>query len=191
MPWSSLRCWTTFVKKFGNKIESQIYFFQTSSSGANFYICQLPESLEMRKILAHGIRMQKNRQTRRTCYGFSRILMKLCGSNLHPRTEIKSMASLTPKLSIEKVNFAQMVAMAADGSIKCDAQVSTPKSPLYNFISAFCLSLVFIKETREFTKSFLKIYVFSLWFESNWSVKAIFSGFLGVKLIFLFTQGTD
>ena len=128
----------------------------------------------MRKILAHGIRMQKKRQTRRTCYGFSRILMELCGSNLHPRTEIKSMASRTPKLSNEKVNCAQMVAMAADGSIKCDVQVSTPKSPLYNFIFAFCLSLVFIKETREFTKSFIKIYVFSLWFESNLSVKPFF-----------------
>ena len=33
------------------------YLFPTSSSGANFYIYQLPESLGMRKILAHGIRM--------------------------------------------------------------------------------------------------------------------------------------
>ena len=115
MPWSSLRCWTTFVKKFGNKIESQIYFFQTSSSGANFYICQLPEGLEMRKILAHGIRMQKNRQTRRTCYGFSRILMELCGSNLHPRTEIKSMASLTPKLSNESPK-SQLCSNGSHGS---------------------------------------------------------------------------
>ena len=32
------------------------YIFLTSSSGKNFYICQLPEGVEMRKI-ALGIRM--------------------------------------------------------------------------------------------------------------------------------------
>ena len=40
------------------------YLFPTSSSGANFYIYQLHEGLGMRKILAHGIRMQNNPQTR-------------------------------------------------------------------------------------------------------------------------------
>ena len=40
------------------------YIFPISSSGAHFYICQLPEGLGMRKILSHGIRMQKNPQTR-------------------------------------------------------------------------------------------------------------------------------
>ena len=40
------------------------YLFPTSSLGAIFYIYQLPEGLKMRKILAHGIRMQKNPQTR-------------------------------------------------------------------------------------------------------------------------------
>ena len=40
------------------------YLFPTSCSGANFCIYQLPEGLEMRKILALGIRMQKNPQTR-------------------------------------------------------------------------------------------------------------------------------
>ena len=40
------------------------YLFPTSSSGVNFCIYQLPEGLEMRKILALGIRMQKNPQTR-------------------------------------------------------------------------------------------------------------------------------
>ena len=39
------------------------YLFPTSSSGAKFYIYQMPEGLEMRKILAHGIRMQKNPRT--------------------------------------------------------------------------------------------------------------------------------
>ena len=33
------------------------YLFSTSTS---FYIYQLPEGLRMRKILAYGIRMQKN-----------------------------------------------------------------------------------------------------------------------------------
>ena len=36
------------------------YLFPTSSSGASFFIYQLSEGLEMRKILAHSIRMQKN-----------------------------------------------------------------------------------------------------------------------------------
>ena len=40
------------------------YIFPTLSSVANFYIYQLPEGLGMKKILAHGIRMQKNPQTR-------------------------------------------------------------------------------------------------------------------------------
>ena len=40
------------------------YIFPTFSSGANFYICQLSEGLGIRKILAHGIRMQKFPQTR-------------------------------------------------------------------------------------------------------------------------------
>ena len=40
------------------------YIFPTSSSGANFYMYQLPEGLGMRKVLVHGIRMQKNSQTR-------------------------------------------------------------------------------------------------------------------------------
>ena len=40
------------------------YLFPASCSGANFYIYQLPEGLGMRKIFAHGIRMQKNRQSR-------------------------------------------------------------------------------------------------------------------------------
>ena len=40
------------------------YLFSTLSSGANFFIYQLPDGLEIRKILAHGIRMQNNSQTR-------------------------------------------------------------------------------------------------------------------------------
>ena len=58
------------------------YFFTTSSSGANFFIHQLSESLEMRKILAHAISYPGSKP------------------NLHPLTEISAMATLTPKSSI-------------------------------------------------------------------------------------------
>ena len=40
------------------------YIFPKSFSGANIFICQLSEGLGMRKVLAHGIRMQKNPSTR-------------------------------------------------------------------------------------------------------------------------------
>ena len=40
------------------------YLFPTSSSGVKFSIYQLFEGMEMRKILAHFIRMQKKPQTR-------------------------------------------------------------------------------------------------------------------------------
>ena len=40
------------------------YLFPVSSSDANFYSYQFPEGLGMRKILASGIRMQENLQTR-------------------------------------------------------------------------------------------------------------------------------
>ena len=39
------------------------YYFPTSFSGTDFYIYQKPEGLGMRKILEHGVRMQKNPQT--------------------------------------------------------------------------------------------------------------------------------
>ena len=38
--------------------------FPTLSSGVNFCICQVPEGLGIRKILAFGIRTEKNLQTR-------------------------------------------------------------------------------------------------------------------------------
>ena len=59
------------------------------------------ESMAIRKILAHDIRMKKNHKPRRTLSG-SWIFMELCGPKvqLHPRTETSSMASLTPKSSI-------------------------------------------------------------------------------------------
>ena len=41
------------------KLEAK-YLFPTSSSGSDVYIYQLLEGLRIRKILAHGIRMQKN-----------------------------------------------------------------------------------------------------------------------------------
>ena len=40
------------------------YIFATSIPGVNNYICKLPEGLGMRRILAHGTRIQKNPQTR-------------------------------------------------------------------------------------------------------------------------------
>ena len=43
------------------------YLFPNSSSGANVYIYQLSEGLGMRKT-AHGIRMQKNSQTREAAF---------------------------------------------------------------------------------------------------------------------------
>ena len=76
------------------------YIFPTSTSGANFYIYELPEGLEMRKILAHGTRMQRNPQARGDIFW---IFMELLGpkSNLHTGTEISAMASLNLKLSTE------------------------------------------------------------------------------------------
>ena len=40
------------------------YIFPTSTPGVNNYIYKLPEGLGMRRILAHGTRIQKNPQTR-------------------------------------------------------------------------------------------------------------------------------
>ena len=52
------------------KLEGK-YLFPSSSLGASFCIYELPEILGTRKILAHGIRMQKNPKTRgRICSGF-------------------------------------------------------------------------------------------------------------------------
>ena len=73
------------------------YLFQTSFSGANFYIYELPEGLGIRKTLARGIRMQKNPQTREeTFWVFTHFHRVHAG----PCTQISSMASLTPKSSI-------------------------------------------------------------------------------------------
>ena len=57
------------------KLEAE-YLFSTSSSGANFYTYHLPEGLGMVKILAHGIKMQKNSQTKEENF------MNLCGSKV-------------------------------------------------------------------------------------------------------------
>ena len=40
------------------------YIFSTSTLGVNNYIYKLPEGLRIRRILAHGTRIQKNPQTR-------------------------------------------------------------------------------------------------------------------------------
>ena len=60
------------------------------------------DAMRIRKILAHDIRMKKRHKPRRALDGFLKIFMELVGpkSNLHPRTEILSVASLTPKSSI-------------------------------------------------------------------------------------------
>ena len=44
------------------------YNFPTSTLGANVYIYELPQVLGIRKILAHGARMQKNPQTRENIF---------------------------------------------------------------------------------------------------------------------------
>ena len=68
------------------KLEAK-YLFPTSSSGVNFYIYQLHEGLGMSKILAHGIRMPKNPQTREDnfrifsdFYGVKRVQSPTCKS---------------------------------------------------------------------------------------------------------------
>ena len=40
------------------------YIFPTSAPGVNNYIYKMPESLGMRRILAHGTRIKKKPQTR-------------------------------------------------------------------------------------------------------------------------------
>ena len=57
--------------------------------------------LERRKILAHGIEMQKNLQTRRTFSGFSPIFVELHGFNFCPCMKTSAIALLTPELSIK------------------------------------------------------------------------------------------
>ena len=74
--------------------------FPTLSSGTNFFIYQLPEGLEIRRILAHGIRMQTFPQTRVDIYQIFTDFLRVIQFNLHLRTEISAMASLRPKLSI-------------------------------------------------------------------------------------------
>ena len=70
------------------------YLFPTSSSGVEFYIYQLPEGLGMRTILTHGIRMQKKPQTREDIFWIFKNFHAGPKSNLHPRREISSMASM-------------------------------------------------------------------------------------------------
>ena len=86
-------------------------FSQLQLQAQFFYIYQLSKGLGMRKISAHGIRMQENPQTRADIFlNFHRFSWSYLGpkSNLHPHTEISSMALLTPKSSIvtfEKLQF--------------------------------------------------------------------------------------
>ena len=56
------------------------YISPTSCSGRNFYIDQLPEGTGMRRILAQGIRIQKNPQSKQNI--FSKIIMELLGSKV-------------------------------------------------------------------------------------------------------------
>ena len=76
------------------------YIFPTSTSGANVYVCELPEGLGIRKI-AYGTRMLKNTQTRKDIFRLQ-IFKELGGSKiqvskLRPHTGVSSMGSLTLK----------------------------------------------------------------------------------------------
>ena len=55
------------------------YLFPTSSSGANFFIYELPEGLGMRKILAHGTRMQITSEDPQTSEAMFLIFMDFHG----------------------------------------------------------------------------------------------------------------
>ena len=44
------------------------YLFPTSCSGRNFYIDQLPKVMGIRRILAQGLRIQKNPQSRENIF---------------------------------------------------------------------------------------------------------------------------
>ena len=57
--------------------------------------------LKRRKILAHGIEMQKNLQTRRTFSGFSPIFVELHGFIFCPCMKTSAIALLTPEWSIK------------------------------------------------------------------------------------------
>ena len=63
---------------------------------------QLSEGLKIRKILADGIWMQKNRQTRGNIFW---ILIELCGfkANLHTAWKVQQWLRQAPKLSIPEV----------------------------------------------------------------------------------------
>ena len=77
------------------------HVFPTSSSGVIFFIYQLSEGLGMRRILAHGIRMQRKPQSREDNFW---IFMELCVSKVQlvPCTEISYIASLTTKSYIKR-----------------------------------------------------------------------------------------
>ena len=71
------------------------YLFPTSCSGASFYIYQLPEGLAMRKILHMVLGCKRIHKPGRTFQDFDGFSWSYASpkSNLHPRTEISSMAS--------------------------------------------------------------------------------------------------
>ena len=71
------------------------YLFPTSCSGASFYIYQLPEGLAIRKILHMVLGCKRIHKPGRTFQDFDGFSWSYASpkSNLHPRTEISSMAS--------------------------------------------------------------------------------------------------
>ena len=81
------------------------HVFPTSSSGVIFFIYQLSEGLGMRRILAHGIRMQRKPQSREDNFW---IFMELCVSKVQlvPCTEISYIASLTTKSYIKREHMS-------------------------------------------------------------------------------------
>ena len=83
------------------------FLFPTSSSGAHFYVYEMPEGLGMRKIWAHGTRMQKNPQTREDIFwlltDFHGVIL-VQSPTCAPARIFHQLASLTPKSSIFNEN---------------------------------------------------------------------------------------
>ena len=105
------------------------YPFPNSSSGANFYIQQLPKGLGMRKILAHGIRMQKNPQTRENIFWVFMDFREVYGSKVQlapPHGNfINSVANPEIVNSVQVLNFQKLLANKAQYALSGILRVFT------------------------------------------------------------------
>ena len=105
------------------------YPFPNSSSGANFYIQQLPKGLGMRKILAHGIRMQKNPQTRENIFWVFMDFHEVYGSKVQlapPHGNfINSVANPETVNSVQVLNFQKLLANKAQYALSGILRVFT------------------------------------------------------------------